>query len=241
MKGSLTAPKKIEPPNQPLGAIGRGTCLKGGVNNGGVPQHNKVELGAFDDLLNEAMFALWWAGFLNIDATDKDLGQDLSQYGIKDLHIVTNPYLPPNINGCKDDEKLYLQMGDMGVNVDLDMGGPGHIEMFLSLDAELVLGVKNEDGKNKITFDIKDPKIYTQFVKLTGSMEGKETMLEGLMGTMVDQLLGALKDKFAGFEIPEIDLHSMMDGIPEGTVLNITIDELRRILGYTVVIAHLGK
>ena len=72
-------------------------------------------------------------------------------------------------------------------------------------------------------------------------MEGKEAMLEGLMGTMIDQLLGQLKKQFGGFEIPSIDLHSFMDSIPEGTVLDITIEELKRILGYTVAIAHLGK
>ena len=241
MLGSLTAPKMIEPVNPSLGSIGRGTCLKN-KRKGVLPQQKKIEIGAFDDLLNQALFALWWGGLLDIDATDQDLGQDLSQYGIKSLHLVTKPYLPPVINGCRDDDNLFVQLGDMGVSVDLDMGGEGHTDMFLSLEARLVLGVGQVDGKIMITFDIKDTKVYVQFINTTGSLKGKEKMLEGLIKTaLVDQLLGALKKKIPGFAIPSIDLHSLMDSIPEGTNLNITPEELQRILGYTVLTAHLGK
>jgi len=243
MKGSLTAPKKIEPPNTSLGSMGRGTCLTG-KGKGVLPQHNKIEAGAFDDLLNQALFALWWGGMLTLDATGEDLGQDLSQYGIKSLRIVTVPYLPPVIDGCRDDDNLYIQMGDMGVNLDLDMGGEGHADMFLSLDAKLTLGVAVIDGKTMITFDIdkKYVKVYTQITNTTGSLKGKEAMLEGMLKTLlVDQLLGALKDKMPGFEIPAIDLNSLMSSIPAGTTLNITPEKLERILGYSVLIAHLGK
>ena len=67
-------------------------------------------------------------------------------------------------------------------------------------------------------------------------------MLEGMLKTLlVDQLLGALKDKMPGFEIPAIDLNSLMSSIPAGTTLNITPEKLERILGYSVLIAHLGK
>ncbi len=241
MKASMTTAKAIEPPNPSLGSIGRGTCLTG-KGKGKLPQQHKIEAGAFDDVLNQAMFALWWGGLLNIDATGKDLGQDLSQYGIKSLHIVTTPYLPPIVNGCRDDKHLFIQLGDMGVSLDLDMGGQGHADMFISLDARLDLAVAQVDGKTMITFDIKDPQVYSQITNTSGSLKGKEALLETMLKTMlVDQLLGQLKKKMPGFEIPAIDLHSFMDSIPAGTTLNITPEDLVRILGYTVLYAHLGK
>ena len=239
MKLSLTTPKKIQPHNDTIGAIAWGGCLNS-QQLGDLPQKSRTELGAMDDVLNQATFDLWWGGLLTLDATGQDLGQNLSQSGIKSLHIITDPYLPPNIEGCTDDKKLHFQLGDMFVNLDIDMGSMTHAEFYLTMDSIIELKVEKQQNKNLITFDLKDPQVWIQLTKLTGPFEKNPQNFENLLKSiLVSQLLDQIKKSFKGFEIPAIDLHSMIDSIPAGTNLQFVPESFERVPGYTVFSGHL--
>ena len=73
--------------------------------------------------------------------------------------------------------------------------------------------------------------------EISGALAGAEDVLVALVE---DQLVGGLLDNLAGdalgsFPIPDIDLSGMLPGLPPGTGISIDIQDLLRIVGYTVL------
>lgn len=239
MAATLYASKGVS--RNPLGSIGRGNCLAPGTPpTFELPWNSEVSLAAHDDLLNQALFAVWWGGTLNMKITAEDLGDtDLTEYGIENLNVDLDLLLPPILTDCPVPGKIQLQVGDLYLNAKMDfLYNPLDLGMFIQAAADVTLGlVEGEEGTEvAITLD----EIVLLDIEIVSINPDFPLDKETLMGLLEDQLIDDLLADVAGTElvsvaIPSIDLSSLMADLPPGTSLSIDLEDLYRELGFTVI------
>lgn len=174
----------------------------------------QVSLG--EDFVNQALYAFWGAGVLDMEMGGADLGLDLGAFGeilgFSDMRIVVNPLLPPVVVPGTGTAMLDLQMGDLELSI-YD-GAPIEenlrMQVYVSLEAGLDLDVVNGNlsptiGDPTVWFDVTMPEANTE------ASADTEDLLAALVPLLLPALTGALG------EIP----------IPAVAGFSITIDALR--------------
>ena len=243
MEGSLYSPKGVS--HDVLGSISRANCLSMTPPTFDLPYQSEIEFGIFDDLLNEGLYSIWWSGTLNAKITSEDLADvDLSEYGVSDLAVDLDFYLPPILTDCTEDEELQVQVGDLYVDADLLFNGiPLSMGAFVQLAASVKLeAVPNDQGGNDVAITILDLAVFEmEIVSVSENFVGAEDGLEALIK---DLLLPPLLEDFIGtqlaaFPIPTIDLATLMPDLPVGVELVFSIEYLDRWEGFTVAAGHL--
>jgi hypothetical protein len=134
---------------------------------------------------------------------------------------------------------LRLQLGDLYVHMELDiMGMHWDVGMFVFLEADANLNVVEnaETGETEIGIElVAIDFIEVEIVSTNEALVGKEFLVEGLIkDTLIPELTGSLGEDIA-FALPEIDLSTLADGIPEGTSIAIDIQELDLVDGYIFI------
>ncbi len=238
MHTMISAPKDPNLGHNIKGSITRSGCCKGLGDSITMPvTSNPLELGMHDDMINQIPFAMYWGGSLKFDMTDKDLGQDLSQYNIKNLVLHIDFWLPPIITGCKrSGNKIRVEIGDIGIHATMDMMGmPVDAQMYASAAFDADFEITQD---NKITITIKDIAFLDlQVASINDELVGQESMIRDLV---LQQMLPQVIDKIVGkslgsFPIPEIDLHQMDSSIPAGTKIKLVPRVIVRKGAYTVM------
>jgi len=244
--GTIRSEKKIA--RTVLGAIRREGCL--GTEPGGAyapDMDAPVEAAIFDDLLNQAAYSAWANGVLTLTISEADfaaMNLDLSQYGIKNMAVATDAYIPPVIDGCQvgDDGKprRLVQLGDVFVHATFEMTNkPVDISMYLYAQTSLGFETKidEETGGQKLGILIAPFDLFTaEIVALNDEWKGKESVFENLIGGILKQVL---EDQLAGadlsFAIPSFALGSLAEGLPADQGLAIDLKSLDYGKGYTIV------
>jgi len=237
----VLAPKKV--PQQILGSIARGTCLKGYPALWQLPGTSRFELGLFDDFLNEALAAVWRNGLLNLSLDEETLG-DLagSSLPLDGMTVDTTALLPPILNGCDPSGLLKIQLGDLFVEATLLSplfeGGEGKLGVYAYVEAsaELVLEDTDEGPMLSVviqsldTFDLHWAYVPVEF-------EGNEQALEDLLISQV--IDGPVQDligvPLGQFPVPTLDLGAMLPDLDTNLVLTPIIDALTRQGGHTLI------
>ncbi|NOZ02853.1 MAG: hypothetical protein GXP54_13350 [Deltaproteobacteria bacterium] len=221
--------------HNPLGSIGRAACLTGQPEPFTFPKKRQLELGLHDDFFNQITYGMYWGGALAIPLTAEDLGQDLSQYGITDMTLDVDFLLPPIISSCNPDDTLLMEIGDISIVADMKLfGAPVKMQIYTTMIAEAeIVAVDGEIG-----IALKDPRFLDLEI---ASIEGGLAGAEETMGTLMKEtFMPKLLETFTGgalgsFPVPEIDLSSFDPSIPPGSVIAISLEEVLRIFGYTVL------
>lgn len=236
MAGLARAKTSLRPHEVP-GSVRFTSCGPAGTIP--VPPSAPLVGGIHDDLVNQLLFGVWDGGTLSLDLTGDALASlDLSKYGVVLSHIHVDPLLPIVLDSCGGKGNT-MEIGDLYLDATLDLfGEPSHIVLWLQATApvELTTGVDDE-GKTTLAFEILgfDP-VVVDVVQNEGVFEGDDAGLVELVG---GQMLPLLVEKLAGdqlsFALPEIDLHSLADGIPEGTTLNLDLQQIGRSGAYVTV------
>lgn len=243
MEGTLYAPQGVN--HDVLGSISRANCLSMTPPTFDLPYQSEIEFGIFDDLLNQGLYSIWWAGTLNASITAEDLADvDLSEYGVSDLDLKLDFYLPPILTDCTEDENLQVQVGDLYVDADLLFNGiPLSLGAFIQAAASAELkAVPNDEGGNSVSITILDLAVFEmEIVSVSENFVGAE---DGLVALLKDLLLPPLLEDFIGtelaaFPIPTIDLATLMPDLPVGVELKFFIEYLDRLEGFTMAAGHL--
>jgi hypothetical protein len=168
----------------------------------------QVSLG--EDFVNQALYAFWGAGVLDMTMGGADLGLDLGAFGdilgFSDMRIVVNPLLPPVVVPGTGTEMLDLQIGDLELSI---YDGPPiednlRMQVYVSLQAGLDLAVVDGNlsptiGDPDVWFDVTMPEANTQ------ASADTEELLEALVPMLLPALTGALGEipipAIAGFSI----------------------------------------
>jgi len=235
---TVTAPKAIT--YNPLGSIGRASCLSATPEPGlTFPKKGPLELGLWDDFINEILYAVYLSGDLHMALPASVLGNvDLTQYGVTDLNLTIDFMLPPILSGCNSTGKLMMEIGDVGVHATMMLFGQAmDMQIYASLEAEAQITAADSPTGKQLALTVDKPLfIDLQIASLSGGLVGAEDQLTSLFkSTLVPQVMNLLSGKvLATFPIPQIDLSTLAPGIPAGTVIAIDLQEVLRILGYTV-------
>jgi hypothetical protein len=214
--------KKIE--RDSLGCLLRAGCLVGDYGSPEFDTSEKFEIGAKLDMVNELLFALYWGGGLKLNIDGSVLGDiDLGGFGISDLNLATDFWLPPILEDCTAKSQVALQVGDLFLDVGFKiMGAPLKLGLFVSVTAEAeIFGQGQEIGLNILGIT----EIGTQILSVEGSLgpfEGMFDIEELIENILVPLILEQVSNLSLGsFPIPEIDLGGLLPGIPPGSTLTL--------------------
>jgi len=213
LNAAITGPKLVE--RTILGSIGRAACLTGGEDwfTLDTTDPDKIQLAAFDDLINELLYALWSQKGLHLHITAEDLaemGVDVSQYGVAGLDLTTAPLLPPVLTDCPG--VLTVQIGDFYADVEFDFGGPVVLGMylFIEMNAELLVVDDPEKGPS-IGIQISEPDyVDVTVVSINEERAGEEEMFADLFKALLPLLFESLTGEPITFPIPGINLKGLL-------------------------------
>ncbi len=238
MAGTLYAKKAVA--RNPLGSIGRAACLATNEAPFELPWNSEVSLAAHDDLLNQALFAVWWGGTLNMTITAEDLGDtDLTSYGVENLNVDLDFLLPPILTDCAVPGKIQLQVGDLYVEATLDfLSNPLELGLFIQAAADASLAVVEGDEGPEIAITLDGiPVLDIEIISINPDFPlEKEVLMDLLRSQLINDLLADVAGtELISVAIPAIDLSSLVADLPPGTNLSIDVSKLYRELGFTVI------
>ena len=239
MDANIITTKKVA--QDPLGSIGRANCLKAKPQVFEVDKSQEIGIALHDDVINQALFSVWFSALLNGQVDPAMLGSmgSLEDYGVSDLQITTLLFGAPLLTSCNPGEQLKAQVPDAYVEVSLSLAGiPLEMGLFVTIEVEASLVLVEDATDKKIGVEIGGISLFNmEIVSITPGWEEsipdlevlfKEQLLGGLAGQLEGQQLGA-------FPIPEIDLSTLDPSIPPGTMLNLELNDLVREGGYTAI------
>ena len=237
LKATVTTPKLIA--HEPLGSIGRASCLAALPESFSFPKLRQLELAVHDDFLNQMTFDMYWGGLFDMAVDPAELGVDLAQFGIEEIDLTVDALLPGILTSCTPDGALVLQLGDMRVDGAMNLyGTPVTMTMYASMEvlAEII-AVESPTGKQLSIFLGEVRTVEVEVAEVTGPLAGAEDVLVALVE---ENLVGGLLDSLAGgalgsFPIPDVDLSGFDPSIPPGTAISLDLQELLRMVGYTVL------
>jgi hypothetical protein len=240
LAATIRSEKKID--LVPRGAIRRDGCL--GTESTGTYAPVKdapVEAALYDDVLNQALFSVWYNGALSIDLTAEDMAAmnvDLSGYGITNFSASIRAKLPPILEGCGTGPSRLLQAGDLYLHAIFDMlGKPVDAEVYLYAEAEAVIQPGEKDGKKAISIVVSPLNLwFADLVSINEEWKGNESMFSDLLNTTVKKLIeDAVTKEPLSFELPAFALSSLAEGLPEDQGISVDITALLYEMGYTII------
>ncbi|MFT7621661.1 MAG: hypothetical protein ACI9WU_000825 [Myxococcota bacterium] len=222
------------------GSLARFGCFDGVEPPLDIPKDKPVTMAVHDDVLNQALFAAWWGGILNVQVDESLVQVFVPDLEVEGLEITVDPKSPPIVTSCVIDGQTHLQIGDMRVLTTFDVNGePAAIEALVTASFEASISVAQAPGATlAIGFGIHDVHFLDfHLVGISGAIQGKEALLEELMRALVQNLIvEALGESaFEEFPIPQFDLSTFIPGLPPNTVLSFDPGELTRQHGYSII------
>lgn len=212
---SLTSAKAID--RNPLGSIVRGGC--GGTDPETITFDGVAPLAAgfLFDFVNEAIFALWWGGGINLDLDLADLG-GLGGMGNGVIHLQF--LLPPIVTDCTAEGVMELQIGDLYLEVE---GSALGFSLSLAGYADLRVPVELTTVNDKIALEIAgQPQLDLEVTESSGAVSMFVGMLPDLIEDQVlPMLVDGISSVLSAIPLPEIDLSALVPGVPAGTVIRL--------------------
>lgn len=241
----IDATKKV--PQNLLGSLARGTCLKGYSPLWSLPGKSSFEFALWDDFLNELLMAVWYGGTLNLSLDSDALAALTGDSGglggipVDDLALNLDFLLPPILNGCSPDGIMKVQVGDLFVDVDMVsplFGGLGEIGVYISLEMSMEFVTTETDEGTTFGVQIHGiDNIWYHWEYVPELFEGEEQALQDLLeGALFDGALdGLFGEPLGGISIPELDLGTLSPLFAPGTVIKPVLDALVRDNGHTLI------
>jgi hypothetical protein len=226
--------------HDPLGSLGRGTC--GGPDEPAfvISKGSEVAVALSDDLLNQVLFSAWWGGAVNVTLPESALESvvgSLSGYGISNLSLELDFFLAPMLSDCNPDGALRFGVGDLYLQAKMKMlGQPISLGAFVMLLGDASIALTDEGGSATFGLTVEEIGVFDyEIVSVTQGFEDLVPIIDELIqsGVVEGALAGIAGQSFGGIELPEIDLSSVIPGVPAGTKIAIHPNSLERSSGYT--------
>jgi len=233
MTGGTWSEKQVS--HNPLGTILRDECANTNPGPLVLDESQPMSVAIGVDFFNEALFTVWWAGVFNLNLGEEELAElspELASFGIKSLNM--DAFLAPAMNDCNNKALLRVHLGDALLSVDMDLLGVElQGEMFANIEADIDLQAVEDgfqigvNGFSQFHVDIVD--VNDTWV---GMEDGLESTLETLLVSKIEDLLN---ESIGNFPLPAFDLSDLVEGAPEGAVLQVAPINAILSNGYLVV------
>jgi hypothetical protein len=259
--GLVAATEYEAPRNDSPGSIDFKGCEEPQlVTLGGVD----AKLGLHDDFFNQLLYGVWAGRLLDFDLDSVGAGQLMESVGdgipldIGLAGLNLEPLLPFVFNGCGDE--LKLQIGDLYVGAILGVLGK-ESEFGVWINGNIIVAVEASqnfacsEGDTDNQDDCEDAgyvwlatetslglsvagydDLAIDVIVNTGLMEGDDDSLKSLLG---DQIMPLLFDQVlseaGNFALPQLDLSTFGESIPEGTALKLNVGSVGHESAYTAI------
>lgn len=203
------------------GSIARGDCSGTQPGPYFLPSEGMVEAALYEDFLNQVLYEAWKGGIMNVEVDGGLIGLDLSAYGLTEVTIRVDPYLPPVATSCRSPGQMEVQVGDLNLNATFSLaGGTGAVELFGSARVAVDLTVDGAPDPNEVAVTVQDiAQMGVDVVYSSGAVDGFDTLIEDLFATVVRNLLveKVVAQTLASYPIPVVDVGLLVPGLPAGT------------------------
>ena len=227
------ASSKLAVSHKIQGAYARSGCLAGADPSAALKKASPFEIALHLDVMNQLLAAIWQTGAFQIAIDPTQFSPvDLSKYGVTNLSVKADPLLPPILVDCTGDGKPELQLGDLGLDVTMKLGGvPVQMKVYVQVMTEVALQAVPGVGGLELGLKVQKPYLLeadVDSVIVEGNVAG------GAMAALLEEVLlpvvtGKLLEGFAGtlasFPLPAIDLSLMSALIPKGTVIALDLQQ----------------
>ena len=193
------------------------------------------EISLHDDLINQLLHAGWRGGLLEFPLGAEQLGMAGGGL-IEDLSLVVSGMLAPTAADCVPGQDLKITLGDIRIDAELTLlGDPVTFVSYTTLVAGLDIAT-TEDG---IAIGLGAvERVETELTANDEAIDLEQLLIDSLQDQLVDGLLGELGG-LGSFSIPDIDVGGLL-GLPPGeAVLHVTVQDVTRRPGTSVVGGHL--
>jgi len=244
MKTTVVAPKGT--PYDPPGSMVWDNCLDGNPPELDFGNEWELWLALHDDLLNQVLYAAYWAGLLELTIDLDDLaggGLDLSDIpipgGLSDVSITVSAMLPPVITSCNAWDDILIQMGDVRIDAAFGMLGMNvSLTLYATLELTGNVGLVDTEAGNELTVVVEGVSfVEMEIASLNDELLGNEGAIgELLEGFLLPMALEAIEGQTFGFALPSIDVGSLAPdlGLP-ALVLGLDVRAFERDFGYTIL------
>jgi len=228
----------------PEGAILRGTCLGTSTDDLQWGWNPSVGFGVRTDVINAGFYAAWWSGGLNAPIDVASLAGGALPINIQDLAIDMEWLAPPVLNDCSK-SGITAQVGDLFLVLTGEIGGKS-VEVGLYIDLVLAVDFVSHDGSDGGAkgLSIRFGAVTESGVEIAyldnGGLEGFDlgALIEGLPSILGGLITG---QEFGPFELPSLDLGTLVPGLPPGTNLGINGLRVTPQAGYAIIGGNLGQ
>ena len=231
-------------PYHPLGSIGYANCLGAPFTGNTIDfgALSPLDIGLFDDVLNQIVHAVYQAGLLELVLGPDVIPADqLAQYGVSNLNVALSGMLPPVVTMCKSTPSgqdvpgaMVLEIGDLGVDASFSMNGSDvAMSLYATVRGGVALQVTTDPDTGATKVGIRILGLDTVKTDLIDVQSDDPTMKELvanlISSTLLPMLLGGLDLGDAlSFELPVLDLSGLSDMVPAGTALKIVPEAIER-------------
>ena len=220
------------------GTIRRGSCQGAETGEFYLPKADAVEGAAGEDLINQMLFAVWQGGHMNVTLDDEIVGQFVEGFGVTDVYVTLDPYLPLVFTSCTAQGDAEVQLGDLYTNVAFKLGGDdGSIELYATAAVEVDIDINPAYPVNELTLKIGDvTAMGIDVVSSGGIVEGSEGLVEQLLTEIIVNVLikNYLGELLAAYPIPFIDLGQFLPDMPPGSKVKFNIKSVTHDHGFVL-------
>ncbi len=229
----------------PEGAIMRGTCLGTSTDNLQWGWDPSVGFGVRTDVINAGFYAAWWSGGLNAPLDLEGLAGGSLPINIENLALEMEWLMPPILDDCSK-SGIQAQIGDLFLVLTGDLlGSSVEVGMYvdLVLDVEFVSHDGTDGGAKGLSIrfgTITDSDVEIAYLDDDGLGDTLDlaTLLESLPSMLGGFITG---QEFGPFELPSMDLSTLVPGLPAGTTLGIGGLRVTPQAGYAVIGGNMGQ
>lgn len=211
----------VAPPHASPGSLLRGHCLGGDPGAFWLPGWDQVEVAFTEDLLNRALWALWAGGHLSVTLDETLLGEATTRFNLEQVKVRLDPLLPPILTSCATPGALELQVGDLGLKAEFDLGGgPGSLNVFGTLRVEVLPVLVATAGQRQLSLELGAVRdLAFDVVHAEGTGTGLTALVETLLADVVRNLVleTLVKDALTAWPIPVLDLGAYVPVLPAGS------------------------
>jgi hypothetical protein len=205
-----------------------------------LPTESPMAVALHDDVVNQALFAFWWARGTTMDLDAEQIAVILPDAPVEGLDVSIDLALPPVVSSCTPGGATWLQIGDARVLVHFEVNGqPASVDAWVSASVEVDLEASAApDATVSFTFGVvRLVSSGFQVLSTSGPLEGAEALVEAILqevvtGLIADPLSGGV---FHSFPVPHLDLGGYIPGFPTGTIVSFDPDAVSRKDGYVML------